>query len=140
LDGLATEDVGGFYGHLVHFTVFCYISWTLGVVRGNFVSFPPFWYFATTKNLATLAQTLLALICIHLTARAAKMPFRYFSDHKTEPTHLLARNIRPKNEEQHALQTCAMFSLRTQQCGDFYKGKMVFLFRFDQKICDQSCT
>jgi hypothetical protein len=37
LEGLATEDDGIFYGHLVHFTVFCYISWTFGIVRGNLV-------------------------------------------------------------------------------------------------------
>jgi hypothetical protein len=43
------EDVGIFYGHLVHYTVFCYILWTLGIVRGNLVYFPPFWYFAPRK-------------------------------------------------------------------------------------------
>jgi hypothetical protein len=42
LEGLAPEDVGIFYGHLVHFTVFCYISWTFGIVRGNLGYFPPF--------------------------------------------------------------------------------------------------
>jgi hypothetical protein len=31
------EDVGIFYGHLVHFTVFCFILWTFGVVRDNLV-------------------------------------------------------------------------------------------------------
>jgi hypothetical protein len=36
------EDVGVFYGHLVHFTVFCYILWTLGIVRGNLVHFSRF--------------------------------------------------------------------------------------------------
>jgi hypothetical protein len=29
------EDDGMFYGHLVHFTVFCYILWTFGIVRGT---------------------------------------------------------------------------------------------------------
>jgi hypothetical protein len=33
------EVVGTFYGHLVHFTVFCYILWTFGIVRGNLVYF-----------------------------------------------------------------------------------------------------
>jgi hypothetical protein len=33
------EDVGIFYGHLVHFTVFCYILCTFGIVRGNLVYF-----------------------------------------------------------------------------------------------------
>jgi hypothetical protein len=28
LEGLALEDGGTFYGHLVHFAVFCYILWT----------------------------------------------------------------------------------------------------------------
>jgi hypothetical protein len=36
------EDVGIFYGHLVHFMVFCYILWTLGIVRGNLVYFSLF--------------------------------------------------------------------------------------------------
>jgi hypothetical protein len=36
------EDVGVFYGHLVHFTVFCYILWTFGIVRGNLEYFSPF--------------------------------------------------------------------------------------------------
>jgi hypothetical protein len=31
------EDVGIFYGHLVHFMVFCYILWKFGIVRGNLV-------------------------------------------------------------------------------------------------------
>jgi hypothetical protein len=52
------EVVGIFYGHLVHFTVFCYILWTFGIVRSNLVYFSPFWYFETKKNLATLGQSL----------------------------------------------------------------------------------
>jgi hypothetical protein len=36
------EDVDIFYGHLVHFTVFCCILWTFGIVRGNLVYFPRF--------------------------------------------------------------------------------------------------
>jgi hypothetical protein len=39
------EDNGIFYGHLVYFTVFCYILWAFGIVRGNLVYFYPFWYF-----------------------------------------------------------------------------------------------
>jgi hypothetical protein len=31
LEGLAMEDDGMFYGHLVHFTVFCCILWTVGI-------------------------------------------------------------------------------------------------------------
>jgi hypothetical protein len=36
------EDVGIFCGHFVHFTVFCYILWTSGIVRGILVIFFPF--------------------------------------------------------------------------------------------------
>jgi hypothetical protein len=36
------EDVGICYGHLVHFTVICYILWTFGIVRGNLVYFSRF--------------------------------------------------------------------------------------------------
>jgi hypothetical protein len=43
------EDDGLVYGHLVHFTVFCYILWTFGIVHGNLVYFPPFWYFVPRK-------------------------------------------------------------------------------------------
>jgi hypothetical protein len=43
------EDDGKFYGHLGHFTVFCYILWSFGIVRGNLVYFFPFWYFVRRK-------------------------------------------------------------------------------------------
>jgi hypothetical protein len=43
------EVAGIFYGHLVHFTVFCYILWTFGIVRGNLVYFFPFWCIVTQK-------------------------------------------------------------------------------------------
>jgi hypothetical protein len=33
---------GIFYGHLVHFTVFCYILWRFGIVRVNLVYFSHF--------------------------------------------------------------------------------------------------
>jgi hypothetical protein len=39
-EGLAMEDDGIFYGHLVHFTV--YGLWTFGIVRGNLVYFSRF--------------------------------------------------------------------------------------------------
>jgi hypothetical protein len=38
-----------FYGHLAHFTDFCYILWTFGIVRGNLAYFSPFWYLAPRK-------------------------------------------------------------------------------------------
>jgi hypothetical protein len=49
LEGPAMEDYGLFYGHLVLFTVFCYLLWTFGIVRGNLVYFFPFWYFVPRK-------------------------------------------------------------------------------------------
>jgi hypothetical protein len=55
------EDDGIFYGHLVQFTVFCYIY-------GHLVQFVVIWcifpvlVFCTKKNMATLVFTLLALI------------------------------------------------------------------------------
>jgi hypothetical protein len=42
MEGLAMEDVGIFYGHLVHFTDFCYILWTFGIVCGNLIYFSRF--------------------------------------------------------------------------------------------------
>jgi hypothetical protein len=36
------EVVHIFYEHLVQFTVFCYILWTFGIVRGNLVYFSLF--------------------------------------------------------------------------------------------------
>jgi hypothetical protein len=51
----AMEDAGIFYGHLVHFMVFCYLLWTFGIVCGNLVYFPVL-VFCTKKNLATLLK------------------------------------------------------------------------------------
>jgi hypothetical protein len=51
------KDVGIFYGHLVHITVFCCILWTFCIVRGNLVLFYPFWYFVPRKILASLPTT-----------------------------------------------------------------------------------
>jgi hypothetical protein len=45
------EAVGIFYGHLVHFTVFCYILGTFGI---NSWYIFPVWVFCTKKNLAIL--------------------------------------------------------------------------------------
>jgi hypothetical protein len=53
LEGLAMEEDGISYRHLVYFRVFCYMSWTFGTVRGNLVFFPIL-VFCTKKNLATL--------------------------------------------------------------------------------------
>jgi hypothetical protein len=43
------EDAGIFYGHLVHFTVVCYILWTFGIARGNLAYLSQFWYFVRRK-------------------------------------------------------------------------------------------
>jgi hypothetical protein len=50
LEGLAMEDVGTLNGHWVHFTVFCYILWTFGIVRGNLVHFFRFGIFSQEKS------------------------------------------------------------------------------------------
>jgi hypothetical protein len=42
LEGLAIEDDGIFYRHLVLFKDFCYILWIFGIVRGNLVYFSRF--------------------------------------------------------------------------------------------------
>jgi hypothetical protein len=38
-----------FFGHLVHFVIYCYILGTFGKVRDNLVYFFPFWYFVPRK-------------------------------------------------------------------------------------------
>jgi hypothetical protein len=48
------NDDGKFYEHLVHFSVFCYILWTFGIVRGNLIYFFPVLVICAEKNLATL--------------------------------------------------------------------------------------
>jgi hypothetical protein len=60
LEGLAMEDDGIFYGHLVHFTVLCYILWTFGIVSGNLVYFSRFGilYREKSGNPGPQAQTL----------------------------------------------------------------------------------
>jgi hypothetical protein len=42
------EVVGIVNGHFVHFTVFCYILWTFGIVVVIWYIFP-FWYFVPRK-------------------------------------------------------------------------------------------
>jgi hypothetical protein len=36
------EDVGIFYGHLIHFTDFCYVLWAFGIVCENLKYFSRF--------------------------------------------------------------------------------------------------
>jgi hypothetical protein len=54
LEGLARYYVGIFYGHLVHFAVFCYIFLTFGIVCFIIWYIFPVLVFCTKKNLATL--------------------------------------------------------------------------------------
>jgi hypothetical protein len=44
------EDDGIFYGHLVHFTVFCYILWTFSIVCGDLVYIFPFGILCQEKS------------------------------------------------------------------------------------------
>jgi hypothetical protein len=66
------EDVGIFYGHLFHSTVFCYILSTFSIVRGNLVYFFPVLVFCTKKNLATLIPVVkkIAQVCIALRGKS----------------------------------------------------------------------
>jgi hypothetical protein len=43
------EDVGIFNEHLVHFMVFCYILWTLGIVCSNLVYISRYYIFVPRK-------------------------------------------------------------------------------------------
>jgi hypothetical protein len=45
LEGLAMENLGVFYDHLVYFTAIGNILWPFGIFRGNLVYFSRFWYF-----------------------------------------------------------------------------------------------
>jgi hypothetical protein len=63
LEGPAMEDVGIFYGQLVHFIVLCYTLWTFSIVRGNLVYFYPFWYFVPRKIWQPRASVGLVLFC-----------------------------------------------------------------------------
>jgi hypothetical protein len=44
LEGLAVEDVGIFYGHLVYFMAIWYILWPFGIFYGHLVYFVAIWY------------------------------------------------------------------------------------------------
>jgi hypothetical protein len=79
-DGLAMEDVGMFYGHLVHFTVFCYILCTFGIVRGNLVFFSRCGIFYQEKsgNPATKSN-----FCFHFlnTHSGRKLKVKYYKQY-----------------------------------------------------------
>jgi hypothetical protein len=49
LEGLAKDDVGIFYGHLVYFAAIWYTLCTFGIFSGYWVYFPPFWYIVPRK-------------------------------------------------------------------------------------------
>jgi hypothetical protein len=44
LEGLATEDVGIFYGRLVYFAAIWFILWPFGIFCGHSVYFIVIWY------------------------------------------------------------------------------------------------
>jgi hypothetical protein len=44
LEGLAKEDVGIFFGHLVYFIDIWYLLWTFGIFYGHLVYFMDIWY------------------------------------------------------------------------------------------------
>jgi hypothetical protein len=48
LEGLATENLGIFYDHLVYFAAIGTILWPFGIFCGTLVYFSPFWYFGPT--------------------------------------------------------------------------------------------
>jgi hypothetical protein len=50
LEGLAMKDDGIFYGRFVHFTVFCHILWTFGIVVVIGYIFPRFGIFYQEKS------------------------------------------------------------------------------------------
>jgi hypothetical protein len=43
LEGLATEDVGIFYGHFINFKAIWYIFWPFGIFSPVLVYFSQFW-------------------------------------------------------------------------------------------------
>jgi hypothetical protein len=43
------EDVGIFYGHLVHFQAIWYNLWPFRIFCGHLFYFPPFWYVVARK-------------------------------------------------------------------------------------------
>jgi hypothetical protein len=49
LEGLAKENLGIFYEHLVYFMAIGNILWPFGIFCGYSVYFPPFWYLAPRK-------------------------------------------------------------------------------------------
>jgi hypothetical protein len=57
----------------IHFTVFCYMLWTFGIVCGNLVYFPPFWYFVERKIWQPWCRRRLSMIL-----RNENQPFKSF--------------------------------------------------------------
>jgi hypothetical protein len=49
LEGLAMENLGIFYDHLVYFTAIGKILWPFGIFCGHSVYLSPFWYFVPRK-------------------------------------------------------------------------------------------
>jgi hypothetical protein len=47
--GIATENLGTFYDHLVYFIAIGNILWPFDILCGHLVYFSPFWYFVPRK-------------------------------------------------------------------------------------------
>jgi hypothetical protein len=56
LEGLAMEDVGIFYGHLIYFTAIWYFLLPSGIFYGHLVYISPVLVCCITRNLATLVH------------------------------------------------------------------------------------
>jgi hypothetical protein len=50
MEGLAMENLGIFYDHLVYFTAIGHILWPFVIFCGNLVYFSPFGYFVPKKS------------------------------------------------------------------------------------------
>jgi hypothetical protein len=93
LEGLAMEDVGIFYGHLVHFTVFCYILLTSGIVFGNLVYFSVLVFYGHLVHFTVFCYILLTsgIVCDNL---VYFFPFWYFATRKIwQPWSAVSRTI-----------------------------------------------
>jgi hypothetical protein len=49
MGGLAMENLGIFYDHLVYFTAIVNVLWPFGILCGHLVYLYPFWYFVLRK-------------------------------------------------------------------------------------------
>jgi hypothetical protein len=76
LEGLAMENVGIFYVHLVYFTAIGKMLWSFGIFWGHLVYFSPFWHVVPRRiwqpcNALVNQKGIKAFQCIHMYVRAA---------------------------------------------------------------------